>query len=138
MKKVKEEIQNKTFEKLQKVKSSHSKVEKVEHNTHKIQKYLQPNKTKISKEEAQLIFRLRCRVTEVKINFRGKYDNMDCRACDMKDETQQHILECEEINKNKMEEDIKYEKIFNGTVIEKLKVAKKFKENFDILEKIKK
>ena len=138
MKKVKEEIQNKTFEKLQKVKSSHSKVEKVEHNTHKIQKYLQPNKTKISKEEAQLIFRLRCRVTEVKINFRGKYDNMDCRACDMKDETQQHILECEEINKNKMEEDIKYEKIFNGTVIEKLKVAKKFKENFDILEKMKK
>jgi hypothetical protein len=37
-----------------------------------------------------------------------------------------------------MEEDIKYEKIFNGTVIEKLKVAKKFKENFYILEKMKK
>jgi hypothetical protein len=26
---------------------------------------------------------------------------------------------------------IKYEKIFNGTVSEKLKVAQKFKENFD-------
>ena len=83
MKKVKQEIKLKTFEKLQKVKSSHSKVETVEHNTHKIQKHLQLNKTKITKEEAQLIFRLRCRVTDVKINCRGKYDNLECRACDI-------------------------------------------------------
>ena len=113
-------------------------LETVEHNTHKIQKYLQPNKTKITKEEAQLIFGLRCRVTKVKINVRGKYDNLDCRACDMEEETQQHILVCEELNRKNTAEDIKYEKIFNGTVSDKLKVAQKFKENFDILEKMKK
>ena len=121
MKKVKKEINLKVFDKLQKVKFSHSKVETVEHNTHKIQKYLQPNKTKITKEEAQLIFGLRCRVTKVKINVRGKYDNLDCRACDMEEETQQHILVCEELNRKNMVEDIKYEKIFNGTVSDKLK-----------------
>jgi hypothetical protein len=34
--------------------------------------------------------------------------------------------------------EIKYEKIFNGTVRDKLKVAERFKENFDILENMKK
>ena len=121
IKQVKKEYNRKAFDKLQKVKFSHSKVETVEHNTHKIQKYLQPNKTKITKEEAQLIFRLRCRVTDVKINFRGKYDNLECRACDMEEETQQHILVCEELDRKKMIEEIKYEKIFNGTVSDKLR-----------------
>ena len=119
MKKVKHEIEIKTFEKLQKVKLSHSKVEAVEHNIHKIQKYLQPNKTKITKEEAQLIFKLRCRVTEVKMNFRGKYDNLECRACGLEEETQKHIIICEQLNR-KEEEETKYEQIFNGIVSEKL------------------
>ena len=109
MKKVKQEIELNIFDKLQKIKFSHSKVETVEHHTLKIQKYLQPNKTKITKEEAQMIFRLRCRVAEVKINFRGKYDKLECRACDMEEENQQHILVCEELNINKKVEEIKYE-----------------------------
>ena len=37
-----------------------------------------------------------------------------------------------------MVEEIKYEKILNGTVSDKLKVAQKFKENVDILENMKK
>ena len=34
--------------------------------------------------------------------------------------------------------DVKYENIFNGTVEEKLKIAKVFKQNFDKLENMKK
>ena len=56
----------------------------------------------------------------------------------MEDETQQHILVCEELDRKKMIEEIKYEKIFNGTVSDNLKVAQKFKENFDTLENMKK
>ena len=70
--------------------------------------------------------------------IRGQYDNLECRACDKEEETQQHILVCEELNRKKVVEEIKYEKIFNGTVSDKLKVAQKFKENFDILENMKK
>ena len=126
------------FEKLQTEKVSHSKVKTVEHNVHKIQKYLQPNKTKMTKEEAQLVFKLRCRVTEVKVNFRGKYDNLECRACDKEEESQQHILVCQVLDRKNNFEEIEYEKLFNGTVSEKLKVAQKFKENLDILENMKK
>ena len=67
---VKQKIEEKAFEDLENKKSSHSKVEKLEHNILRIQKYLQPSKIQISKEEAQLIFKLRCRVTEAKVNLK--------------------------------------------------------------------
>ena len=44
------------------------------------------------------------------------------------------ILLCAQLNRKEMEEEVKYEKIFNGIGSEKVKVAQKFKENFDILK----
>ena len=52
-----------------------------------MQKYLKPNKSKMSKEEAQLVFKLRCRVTETKVNLKRKYDNLECEACGLKKKT---------------------------------------------------
>ena len=77
---IKEKIEKITFQKLVTLKKSHSKVEKIEHNRLVMQKYLQPNKTKISTEEAQLIFKIRCRATNVKENLKGKYELFECRA----------------------------------------------------------
>ena len=107
---LKQKIQEKSFEKLEKKKKSHTKVEHVEHNGIIMQKYLQPNKTYITKEESQLIFRLRCRMTEAKVNLKGKYDNLECGACHLEEETQYHILECKEINKYRNNEEVRYEK----------------------------
>ena len=135
---VKENNDIKTFEKLQLRKKSHSKVEKIEHTHIKMQKYLQPNQTNIKREEAQLIFKLRCRVTDVKNNLQGKYDNQECRICGEESETQQHILLCKVINKDKDLKEFKYESLFNGTVTEKLKIARMFKENFETIENMKK
>ena len=84
---IKERNELKTFEKLQLKKKSHSKVKNIEHTLIKMQKYLQPNQTNIIREEAQLIFKLRCRVREVKNNLKGKYDNQDCRVCGNESET---------------------------------------------------
>ena len=138
MKLVKSSNKSHTFEKLQKIKFSHTKVKNLEHNSLKMQKYLQPNQTKITNEEAQLVFKLRCRVTETKVNLKGKYDLLECDACGKEEETQEHILLCTEINTNGKIDEYKYEKLFYGTVFEKLKIARRFKENFEILEKIKK
>ena len=45
----------------------------------------------------------------------------------IEEENQQHILVCTELNKNgNVEEIINYEKLFNGSVSEKLKVARRF------------
>ena len=137
MKIIKQKVREKSFEKLENLKKSHTKVEDVEHSCIVMQKYLQPNTTKITKDEAQLIFKLRCKVTEAKVNLKGTYDNLECGACGISEETQQHIIECKELNKNKKSENIIYSKILNGTVIEKLKIAKLFRENYDKLEKMK-
>ena len=137
MRLIKQGIKSNVFKKLQERKYSHSKVDKVEHNELKIQKYLQPNKEMMNKEVSQLIFKLRCRVTETKVNLKGKYDNLECGACHNEEETQEHILVCAEINRNRKLEEINYEKLFNGTVQEKVKIAQRFKENFKILENMK-
>jgi hypothetical protein len=36
--------------------------------------------------------KLRCRVTEAKVNLKGKYDELECGACGSEEETQQHII----------------------------------------------
>ena len=135
---VKQRINMKTFEILEKKKKSHSKVENMEHTAIIMRKYLQPNNIKMKKEDAQLIFKLRCRMTQIKVNLKGKYDTLECDACGKDEETQQHILVCEELNKDKEIQEVKYENLFNGVVTEQLKIAKIFEENLKILEKIKK
>ena len=98
-----------------------------------MQKYLQPNSEKYSKEEAQLIFRLRGKMTNVKRNFKGNYDQLECRACNIEEEDQKHIYyECKILNEKLPE--IEYEKINIGTVSEKVKVAKKIRKNLEMLE----
>ena len=132
---INKKVEDKAFEKLENIKKLHSKVDKIEHNSLIMQKYFQPNRTNIKKEEAQLIFMLRCRVTNVKNNLKGKYDSLYCRGCKILEESQKHIVEeCKILNEDRQK--IEYEKIFDGTVLEKLKIARKFQENYQKLEEI--
>ena len=130
---VKQQVEIKTLEKLENLKLSHSKVKNIEHMSLVMQKYLQPNSSKISKDDAQLIFKLRCRVTNVKTNMKGKYEKLECRACNLEEESQKHIMECKILN-HESDQKLEYEKVFNGTVSEKLKIAKKFRKNIEKLE----
>ena len=132
---IKQKIEEKEMERMETLKKSHSKVQKIEHNGLVMQKYLQPNSTKISKEEAQLIFKLRCRVTSIKANMKGSFESLQCRACKLFEESQEHIVNhCKILNKE--EKILEYEKILNGTVIEKVEIAKRFQKNFEMLEKM--
>ena len=138
MRMIKDKIQTQTFQDMEKIKISHTKVKYVKHENIKMQKYLQANSCKITQEEAQLIFKLRSRTINVKRNLKGMYDNLDCTACGTEEETQEHVLKCKELNKNRENNNIEYEKLFNGTVNDKLMIAKAFKENYDLLENMKK
>ena len=110
-------IQHKTLMDLNKIKQSHSKVQHLEHEVLKMKQYIMPNNLKMKKEDVQMIFKLRCRVTETKINMKGLYDEHTCRVCGEISESQEHIIECGEIRQmNKEYENIKipeYEKIEN-------------------------
>ena len=67
------------------------------------------------------------------------FDDRNCRACGLEEESQKHIIQdCIKLSKNRGDMNVKYEKLFNGTVSEKLMIAKIFKENYEIVENMKK
>ena len=74
-----------------------------------MQDYLLPNINKISKEEIQLIFKLRCKVTNGKINMKGMYDQFQCQIWEKEEESQIHIYECIKIWETRYEEIMKME-----------------------------
>ena len=70
------------------------------------------------------------KLTEAKVNLKGKHDNLECSACGQQEENQEYILKCEELNKNKKTVEINYKHLFNGTVSDNLKIAYLFKDFF--------
>ena len=68
-------IKELAFKELNLKKDNHSKVKNIIYKTFEMQNYLKSNTIKTTQQETQEIFRLRCRVTEVKSNFKGKYDD---------------------------------------------------------------
>ena len=110
----------------------------LKHDKLKMQNYLKSNKLKISQNEAQEIFKLRSRMTDVKLNLRGMHETLECDICNEEDESQKHLLECSEILKKK-ESNVKspeYEKIFGENVREQLEVAQACIENLKIIKKM--
>ena len=101
-----------------------------------MQDYLMPNDVEnMNKEEAQMIFKIRCRSLNVKMNMKNQYDSFECLVCLSENETQDHIYECKEILKLKNfkhSEIPKYQEIFNGNVHKKILVARILKENLEI------
>ena len=137
---LKNSTEEKALEELEKKKAKHSKVMNIKHKQIKMQKYLKSNGLKMNQEEVQTIFKLRSRMTNVKTNFRGKYDNFECELCNEEDENQKHMLECKEIMK-KIKVEVKipeYDELFKGNVREQLEIAKAFLENMKIKEDLNK
>ena len=59
--------------------------------------------TKFKIKDAQLLFKLRSRMINVRANFRTYYDGMDisCKICQKEtEETQAHLLDCETLMNN--------------------------------------
>ena len=137
---LKNSTEEKALEELEKKKAKHSKVMNIKHKQIKMQKYLKSNGLKMNQEEVQTIFKLRSRMTNVKTNFRGKYDNFECELCNEEDENQKHMLECKEIMK-KIKVEVKipeYDELFKGNVRKQLEIAKAFLENMKIKEDLNK
>ena len=135
---LKQSIVKKSLEELNKKKESHSKVMGLEHKFLKMKRYFLSSNVKASKEEIQMVFKLRSRVTDLKTNFKNMYESYECTACGNEEESQKHILECRELLKrNKdIKENPVYEKIFEGNISQQINIAKIFKENMQIKEKM--
>ena len=77
------------------LKDKHSKSEQLKYST-EIQPYLKNDELSI--EDKKLMFRLKNRLIDVKINYRKKYkDNLQCRLCNSSEESQPHLVVCPEL-----------------------------------------
>ena len=127
--KVKRKIECKTLKDLEKIKANHSKIRQIKHPVLKLQKYLMPNEVKMNKEECQLIFKLRSKVSLTKVNHKNSYFNYECEACTDQEGTQEHLLKCKVILQMQKEDESNipnYDKILDGSVTEKLVIGKQF------------
>ena len=132
-------VKEKAFIELENKKKSHTKVMNIKHAKLEIQRYLKANKMKLSQEEAITIFKMRSRVSNVKVNFRGKYESFQCDVCEEEvEETQEHLIKCKEINKKKkiIGKMPLYEKLFESNVENLKEIAKCFMENMKIRDKL--
>ena len=138
---VKRKIRHKTLKYLETMKEKHSKTKKLKHPVLKMQKYLMPSEEKITQEDSIQIFKKRSRMTAIKLNHKNKYETYECDACKIEDESQEHVMKCEEIKKiQKYDENEvpEYEKIMTGNLRDQIKIAKSFSEKLKILDIIKK
>ena len=137
---IKRKTEHEAMKYLEKLKEKHSKVKLLKHPVLKMQKYLMPNDINMKNEDGQNIFRLRSKMTAVKMNQRNRYENHECEVCGIFDESQEHVLNCKEILEMNEESDIseipEYNRIFDGTVMEQVKISKIFSKNMKVIENI--
>ena len=135
---IKRSIRDRALNNLLEIKEKHSKVKELKYEKMEIQSYFLPNKMECTKEDIQLIFRIRSNMTNVKMNRKKMFKSHECSKCFEENETQAHVYNCNEIWKEmgkKKENYPKFDKIINGQRQDKIRIAKIFKEILKIVEK---
>ena len=125
---IKEQIHSKTFENLQAVQKTHSKVKDMKYTEYKMQNYLKNSKMKY--EEATILCALRSQtVKDIKLNIKtfSQNDKM-CPLCMKFEDTQHHCFECPKLKcvRDQFKDDIKYGHIFTSCELEQKAVASLF------------
>ena len=137
MNSVKQSSLKHSFQRLEILKEKHSKVSNIKYGHFRMQKYLSPNDENLSKSEMQTIFKMRCKVMNVKMNMKSMHESHECRVCLKEKETQEHVFRCKEIfeyRKSMNMVETNYDKIEYGSVKEQKEVMKTFKEQLKALE----
>ena len=98
------------------------------------------NDPRFTPDLSNLLFKFRCRMYNVRNNFRNNYklSNILCPMCETDDDTQEHLFHCQKIRESLPHEvfdrGISYEDIFDSNCDTLLEVAKLLKEIVKIRE----
>ena len=102
---------------LNDIAENHSKSIKIKKKKLKCENYLKDYR--FSKDEVQLLFKLRTRMFPVKTNFRSKYKlNLACEFCSIGTSDQEHQLSCPVIRNflpDIVDSNVRYQDLFGNT-----------------------
>ena len=112
---------------LEKVK--HTKVANIKHTQIQIREYL--NSVEVSIHEAKFVFALRSRMLDLKVNFRGKYNDIVCPCCNLEEDSQQHLLTCTKLSTDGLIVSSlpNYEQLFSEDVAQQVAITRIIKQN---------
>ena len=126
---VKEKTEKAAFKFLITEKEKQTKISNIEYKKLKIQEYLGSGCGNL--KLAKLIFKARSQTLDIKTQRKWKYTDNLCTGCNVKEETGQKILVCEQFNdKNSTNNDsAKYSHIYSDNVIDIVKTGKILQNN---------
>ena len=92
------------FNFLTEKKLRHKKVKKLNHFGLKMAEYLEPNNYNIKLTDSKLLFQLKSKMVNVKVNYSSNHkENMNCPLCEkdgkIRNDTQKHTIKCPVIRK---------------------------------------
>lgn len=127
--KVSKAVNKAAFQYLCSEKKRMSKVMYVPHDNFKLQEYFHPSLLDI--QEVKMLFMIRSRMVDVKINFRNKYADTLCPVCKTVgvEDSQEHVMECVQLLNNKnilANREIKYSHIFDSDVRKQIAATRMF------------
>ena len=88
-------IENHALEQLNQLKMKHSKSGYLNSSSFKTQNYIVD--FRFSRRDTQLLFKLRSKTLNVKMNFPNQHQDKLCKTCNLFPESQSHLLQCPEI-----------------------------------------
>ena len=118
---IKKSVNQLSFDYLQKLRETHSKAKDLNYQSLQIQPYLTAvSDASLTIDEKKFLFALRCRMIEVKSNYKFGQEDLLCRACNEKEERQEHLLVCSALNENELVDDTPNYKDIFGSKLEKM------------------
>ena len=136
--KLKSKIRDESFRYLKEKQAGHSKVKQIQYDKFTKQKYMSNHN--YTQSDIDLLFKLRTNMVDVKMNFKGMYEDYSCDLCHEDiPQTQVHLTQCEVIiNKCTIlfeNIDVEYEDIY-GKPEKQLKITRLFRSILQTRDKI--
>ena len=104
-----------------------SRKKNIQYPKFELQGYLQGNT--LDTREKKLLFQLRTRMVDIKINFKNSHTELSCPLCGLVDDSQEHVLVCSALMKDTSfvaSGAVKYSYIFHSDVTKQSAVARIF------------
>ena len=109
-----------------------SKGIEIQYNELKMAEYLQPNEEEIAITDQRNIFAIRNRMVEIPNNFKNNKEEHKC-VCG-KNETTEHIYNCEQLNSDDQYKNINFEEIFKDNIEKQVEIRRIYFENLQSRE----